>query len=119
MILPWISLIKTGVTAWMGHRAEVKAGERKKYLAELEAGIHDPEKLRVLKWASFIQFSAPIWLTAFWPGDVQAFLENLNKFPSWYIEIYIGMNGAIWGAAMSKDVIVSTIKAWRKSVKIK
>lgn len=86
-----------------------------RYVEELKAGIHDPEKLRWLKWASFLQFSAPLWVAWFYPEKVAEFLRNLDMFPDWYVQIYLTMNATIWGVAVGSDLVTKVIKNYKRA----
>lgn len=92
-----------------------KAAEHNQYIAELKAGKHNPNALRGLKWATFIQFSAPIWLGFYDVALLDKLLESLDSMPQWYIEAYLMIVGGVWASAVGVDVVTAVIKAYRKS----
>lgn len=104
---------------WLSHHQENKKAEAEQYRAEVAAGLHDPNKLRGLKWATFLQFSAPIWLGFYDPDLLARVLASLNTLPQWYVEAYLMIVGGVWASAVGKDVLESVFKTYRRSKKDK
>ena len=114
----WAPLLIQGVKAFFKNRQARKKEkvdiEHKQYLAEVQAGLHDPNKLRFLKWASFTGFTAPMVCMFFWPDEVTVFMVNLDSMPEWYIKGYLLITGSIWGGTVAKDVMEGVIRSVRK-----
>ena len=110
----WAALIGQGLKAFFANRRKKAEAEQEQYLAELKAGLHDPNKLRPLKWASFTLFTSPLVAMYFWPENVTLFMQNLDAMPDWYIEAYIFITGSIWGATVAKDILEGIFRSVRK-----
>ncbi len=108
------ALAGKAISAFFAHRREKAQAEQQQYLAELKAGLHDPNKLRPLKWTSFTLFTSPLVAMWFWPEDVTLFVTNLNALPDWYIEAYILITGSIWGGTVAKDILEGVIRSVKK-----
>lgn len=108
-------ILKATLGAWLNGRKERAQAEHQQYLKELEMGLHDPNKLRALKWATFLQFSAPVWLGLYDPALLDKVLAALGALPDWYVEAYLMIVGGIWAGAVGKDIIEALIKSYRRS----
>ncbi len=108
------ALLGKAIGAFFENRREKAKAEQQQYLAELKAGLHDPNKLRPLKWASFTLFTAPMIGMYFWPDNVTLFMENLDALPDWYLQQYLLITGSIWGVAVGKDILEGIIRAVKK-----
>lgn len=113
-----LGLILGAAKMFLGSWQQRKKMAEDRYMAELKAGLHDPNKLRGLKWASFVQFSAPIWMLWFAPERASEFLQHLNMFPQWYIQVYLIINGGIWGMAVGSDVFTMIVRNYKRSSQI-
>ena len=110
----WAALIGQGLKAFFANRRKKAEAENAQYLAELKAGLHDPNKLRPLKWASFTLFTFPMVGMYFWPENVTLFMENLDALPDWYLQQYLLITGSIWGVAVGKDILEGIIRSVKK-----
>ena len=81
------------------------------------ANLVDNDK--ALRRVSFVMFSSPIILAMAAPEHASIAFQNLNLVPSWMVETWIGINGAVWGLASLKKVVPATISsaitAWKHS----
>ena len=112
-----IAILKGLAILFMEMRTKKAQAEHNQYVEELKAGKHNPNALRWLKWATFIQFSAPIWLGFYDVALLDKLLESLDSMPQWYIEAYLMIVGGVWASAVGVDVITAVMKAYRKNAK--
>lgn len=76
------------------------------------AQLQDKDKW--LRWFSYSMFTAPILVMVVAPEYGKRIFENLEYVPSWLIEIWIALNGAVWGLSSLKGVVPSVIGSVRK-----
>ena len=76
------------------------------------AQLQDKDKW--LRWFSYSMFTAPILVMVVAPEHGKRIFENLEYVPSWLIEIWIALNGAVWGLSSLKGVVPSVIGSVRK-----
>ena len=124
-----VALAKGGVEGYKEHqkgRRELQAAQLDLKKAELEnrarlmrdqqtnnhtwemAALRETGK--VLKWASFVQFSVPLCLTMAAPYfdlDANKMWLALKLVPEWWQKCYIAMNGTIWGVMQLKELGLS------------
>ena len=77
-------------------------------------------KDRFLQWFSFSMLTGPILITMIKPERGAEIFTNLESVPEWWVQIWVAVNGAIWGISSLKTVgpqIVQNIKAAWKSAK--
>ena len=67
-----------------------------------------------LRYFSYSMFTAPIVVMVVAPEHGKVIFENLEYVPSWLVEIWIALNGAIWGLSSLKGVVPSVIGSVRK-----
>ena len=113
----WMTLAKTLIGAVSKNWQEKREAEHTQYIAELKAGLHDPNKLRALKWATFLQFSAPIYLGFYDPSLLDTLMASLTKVPQWYVEAYLMIVGGVWAGAVGKDIVEGLMKSYRRKPK--
>ena len=76
------------------------------------AQLQDKDKW--LRYFSYSMFTAPIVVMVVAPEHGKRIFENLEYVPSWLVEIWIALNGAIWGLSSLKGVVPSVIGSVRK-----
>ena len=76
------------------------------------AQLQDKDKW--LRWFSYSMFTAPILVMVVAPEHGKRIFENLEYVPSWLIEIWIALNGAVWGLSSLKGVVPSVLGSVRK-----
>ena len=98
------------------HKLELAVLENKARLAAAEhsansswemAQLEDKDKW--LRWFSYSMFTAPVVITVVSPEWGRAIFENLEYAPSWVVEVWIAMNGAVWGLSSLKNVVPSVV----------
>ena len=103
------------------HKLELNVLENKARLALAEheansewemAQLQDKDK--ILRWFSYTMFTAPIVITVVNPDWGRRIFENLEYAPSWVVEVWIAMNGAVWGLSSLKNVVPSVVGSIRK-----
>jgi len=130
MIQALISPVAGLASSWLAGRAakskakaalELAVIENKTRLAlsETEANhewemsqLQDKDKW--LRWFSYSMFTAPILVMVVAPEHGKRIFENLEYVPSWLIEIWIALNGAVWGLSSLKGVVPSVVGSIRK-----
>lgn len=90
------------------------AKDRQQYNHEWEmANLADKDRL--LRWTSFIMFSAPFVVAIFAPDHIQVYFQHsLKDIPSFWKDTFIAINGGIWGLSSLKNVVPGVIGAFRK-----
>lgn len=84
------------------------ATEREAHNSEWElANLEDKDK--ILRWGSYTMFTAPIIITVISPEWGKQIFINLEYAPSWVVEVWIAMNGAVWGLSSLKNVVPSVV----------
>ena len=71
------------------------------------AQLQDKDKF--LRWFSYSMFTAPILVTVISPEHGKQIFENLEHAPSWLVEVFIALNGAVWGLSSLKNVVPSIV----------
>ncbi len=103
------------------HKLELNVLENKARLALAEheansewemAQLQDKDK--ILRWFSYTMFTAPIIITIIMPEWGKQIFQNLEYAPSWVVEVWIAMNGAVWGLSSLKNVVPSVVGSIRK-----
>ena len=103
------------------HKLELNVLENKARLALAEheansewemAQLQDKDK--ILRWFSYTMFTAPIIITVISPEWGKQIFQNLEYAPSWVVEVWIAMNGAVWGLSSLKNVVPSVVGSIRK-----
>lgn len=98
------------------HKLEMAIIENKARLAAAKdqanadwemAQLEDKDK--VLRWFSYTMFTAPIVITVVSPEWGKQIFQNLEYAPSWVVEVWIAMNGAVWGLSSLKNVVPSVV----------
>ena len=98
------TLIATGiglVKSWLnGKQKEVRAvSEAKAKKADRQADIkleRIKNASKFLRFYSYFLFSAPIIVTVIFPAHGALIWENLKNVDEWFLNIFLGMNSAIW-----------------------
>lgn len=72
------------------------------------------DKDKYLRWFSYTMFTAPIVITVLAPEYGRRIFENLEYVPEWMVQVFIAMNGAVWGISSMKNVVPGMIGAMRK-----
>lgn len=72
------------------------------------------DKDKWMRWFSYSMFTAPILVMVVAPDYGKRIFENLEYVPSWLIEIWIALNGAVWGLSSLKGVVPSVLGSVRK-----
>jgi hypothetical protein len=128
--LSWI------IDAWSSHKerkARLKEADMEIQLAEKQnrarllqsesdnnhewemANLTDKDKW--LRRISFTMFSAPFIWALFDPSGVKAYFEvALDAMPEWYIQLYAGMVGGVWGFAALKNSVPAIIGGIKKAL---
>jgi hypothetical protein len=126
-----IGSITQFLTGWVNGKLEIqkakietqKAAEANKtrLLADTESNNHawemaqlaDADKL--LRRICFTIFSFPFIWAIFDPISVANYFNKaLSSMPSWYIQTYMGMVGAVWGWHSIKDSISQVVNQLKK-----
>jgi hypothetical protein len=133
--IQWIAgPIIDGVKEWNNGRVELK----KKKL-DIKSAIHEntarllrdensnnhswemanlEDKDKWLRRGSFIMFSAPFIWALFDPIAVKEYFEvALNAMPKWYIQLFAGMVGAVWGMSQLKNSVPALIGGIKNAIK--
>lgn len=77
------------------------------------ASLTDKDKW--LRRVSFLMFAMPFFVAIFSPDYVKHYFEHaLSSLPDWYIKIWIGINGSVWGISQLKNYIPQMISNVRK-----
>jgi hypothetical protein len=63
------------------------------------------DKDRFLRWFSYTMFTAPIVITVLAPEYGRRIFENLEYVPEWMVQVFVAMNGAVWGLSSLKNVV--------------
>ena len=103
------------------HKLELNVLENKARLALAEheansewemAQLQDKDK--ILRWFSYTMFTTPVIITVISPEWGKQIFQNLEYAPSWVVEVWIAMNGAVWGLSSLKNVVPSVVGSIRK-----
>jgi len=103
------------------HKLEMAIIENKARLAAAKdqanadwemAQLEDKDK--ILRWFSYTMFTAPIVITVVSPEWGKQIFQNLEYAPSWVVEVWIAMNGAVWGLSSLKNVVPSVVGQFKK-----
>jgi len=103
------------------HKLEMAIIENKARLAAAKdqanadwemAQLEDKDK--ILRWFSYTMFTAPIVITVVSPEWGKQIFQNLEYAPSWVVEVWIAMNGAVWGLSSLKNVVPSVVGQLKK-----
>lgn len=103
------------------HKLELAIIENKARLAAAKdqanadwemAQLEDKDK--ILRWFSYTMFTAPIVITVVSPEWGKQIFQNLEYAPSWVVEVWIAMNGAVWGLSSLKNVVPSVVGQLKK-----
>lgn len=134
MFEPIVSIISSGFslfTNWLKGKQELQKAKqeselaaeqnRARLLADKESNNHAWEMAqltdadKVLRRISFTIFSAPFLVAIISPLSVaHYFTIALASMPTWYVQTYMGIIGAIWGLANLKNIIPQIINSIRK-----
>lgn len=123
-------------TSWNDSRTKLKEADLKIKLAEKEnrarllqsesdnnhewemANLTDKDKW--LRRISFAMFSGPFVWALFDPTGVKEYFEvALAVMPEWYIQLYAGMVGGVWGFAALKNSVPGIIGGIKRAIKDK
>lgn len=78
------------------------------------AQLKDKDKL--LRRFSFILLTLPVVIAIFDPASVKEYFDiALASMPEWYIKLYVGVIGAVWGIHASSSAILSLVNGLFKS----
>jgi len=133
--LKWlISPISNVFTSWNDGRNKLKEADLNIKLAEKQnkarllqsesdnnhewemSNLTDKDKW--LRRFSFGMFSAPFIWALVDPAGVKSYFEvALAAMPEWYIQLYAGMIGGIWGIAALKNSVPSLVGGIKKALK--
>jgi hypothetical protein len=76
------------------------------------------DKDKWLRRISFAMFSAPFIWALFDPEGVREYFETaLASMPEWYVKIFVGMTGAIWGISHLKNGLPAILGGIKKALK--
>lgn len=94
------SLIGLATSFLSGKQKEVEAlSEAKAKRADRQADVK-VERIknasRFLRFYSYFLFSAPVVVTVVFPEHGALIWENLKNVDEWFLNIFLGMNSAIW-----------------------
>lgn len=98
------------------HKLDLAVIENKARLAQSKhdansdwemAQLQDKDKF--LRWFSYTMFTAPIVITVIAPEYGRRIFENLEYVPEWMVQVFIAMNGAVWGLSSLKNVAPSVV----------
>lgn len=75
------------------------------------------DKDRWLRRFSFGMFSAPFIWALFDPSGVKQYFEiALQAMPEWYIQLYAGMVGGVWGFAALKNSVPAIVGGIKRAL---
>ena len=78
------------------------------------ANLTDKDKM--LRWVSFILFSAPFIIALVAPEHVAIYFEkSIKTIPIWWQKTYMAMMGGIWGISSLKNSVPTLVNGMRKS----
>ena len=116
-----------GVVNYVQTGQEIKKAEkenRARLLRDKQSNNHDWEMANLTdkdKWLrriSFSMFSAPFVWALFDPLAVEMYFTlALSAMPEWYIQLYAGMIGGVWGIAALKNTAPALVEGIVKAVK--
>ena len=116
-----------GVVNYVQTGQEIKKAEkenRARLLRDKQSNNHDWEmanlsdKDKWLRRISFSMFSAPFVWALFDPLAVEMYFTlALSAMPEWYIQLYAGMIGGVWGIAALKNTAPALVAGIVKAVK--
>lgn len=116
-----------GVVNYVQTGQEIKKAEkenRARLLRDTQSNNHDWEMANLTdkdKWLrriSFAMFSAPFVWALFDPLAVEMYFTlALSSMPEWYIQLYAGMIGGVWGIAALKNTAPALVAGIVKAVK--
>lgn len=116
-----------GVVNYVQTGQEIKKAEkenRARLLRDKQSNNHDWEMANLTdkdKWLrriSFSMFSAPFVWALFDPLAVEMYFTlALSAMPEWYIQLYAGMIGGVWGIAALKNTAPALVAGIVKAVK--
>lgn len=123
-------------TSWNDNRTKLKQADLDIKLAEKQnrarllqsesdnnhewemANLTDKDKW--LRRISFGMFSAPFIWALFDPTGVKNYFEvALAAMPEWYIQLYAGMVGGVWGFAALKNSVPAIVGGIKRAIKDK
>lgn len=129
-----IEPISSVFTSWNEGRVKLKEADLNIKLAEKQnkarllqstqdnnhewemANLTDKDKW--LRRISFGMFSAPFVWALFDPEGVRRYFEEaLAVMPEWYIQLYAGMVGGVWGFAALKNSVPSIVGGIKKAMR--
>lgn len=119
-------IVKDGIASWR----ETKKAKHDMSLAEIEnkarllrdkeANNHEWEMASLTdkdKWVrrtSFIIFCAPFIVAIFAPDHVKTYFDTaISAIPAWFRDVFVSINGAIWGLSALKNPLSQVISAWK------
>lgn len=134
-MLQWlIGPVSSAFSSWNEGRVKIKEADLNIKLAEKQnrarllqssqdnnhewemANLTDKDKW--LRRISFGMFSAPFVWALFDPEGVRRYFEEaLAVMPEWYIQLYAGMVGGVWGFAALKNSVPSIVGGIKKALK--
>ena len=117
-----------GVRDYVSTGQEIKKAEkenRARLLRDTKTNNHEWEMANLTdkdKWLrriSFTMFSGPFVWALFDPTGVEQYFNiALSAMPEWYIQVYAGMVGGVWGISALKNtapaLVTGVVKALRK-----
>ena len=116
-----------GVVNYVQTGQEIKKAEkenRARLLRDKQSNNHDWEmanlsdKDKWLRRISFSMVSAPFVWALFDPLAVEMYFTlALSAMPEWYIQLYAGMIGGVWGIAALKNTAPALVAGIVKAVK--
>lgn len=124
------SLFGMGKT-WLEGRTQRQKAKLEMQLAEIEnkarllrdkaqynhmwemAALTDKDKW--LRRFSFTMFAGPFFVAIFAPNQINLyFTEALHNIPTWWIQIFVGINGSIWGISSLKNIVPQLVDIFKR-----
>ncbi len=127
MYIPLLSELVGVGRDWLKGKQAIKQAEQEntaRLLADKEsnnsawemANLQDKDKF--LRWFSFVMFSSPFWIAIVSPEQVRDYFEvAINSVPVWWQQMFIAINGGVWGISSLKNVVPALIQGIKKAAK--
>lgn len=127
------SLLIEPIKIWLTTRKEKQQAKAQRDIAVInnqarlasdeQSNNHDWEmanladKDKGLRYISYSMISLPILITVLAPERGQAIFNNLELVPDWWVQIFIAINGGVWGIVELKRAAPALISAVKGALK--
>ena len=126
MIGPILTALVTPLTNWFTTRQKLNAAKletklkieanKQRLAMDTQTNNHSWEmanltdKDKILRWGSFILFTAPFIVALFAPHHIELYFQHsLAPIPEWWKKTYMAMVGGIWGISSLKNIVPAIV----------